>query len=513
MTIKQRGQSLEEFAAALRPGEVGTIPLENLTAAEHAMLLGTPEERLGRLLSSASDRDAAMEGVGLVDAKLTDLLATTMRAEMVSDLLGESGAIAAIDTRIALACGLGLLTGDDRITLSLLNRVRDRFIQNPKLLTFAEDGEVEGWLNSPALFSSREEFAIPSRLRLVMACQRAIHRMDLSLAGRPRGPLCIPPESMPVITHDQMARRVSNTGLSAPDMDAVVRAAESVRGANLRALATDEVQARVVALIKHARGGLGSYRDRTHVWHRGRSKAPEQGFDNIQDVLYRRQDVEMNRANFPGSSTFYASWNVSTVLEELRVRPGDVVHLVAARVEPPRTLPCYCVGDFSHVMNSGRSLVNDPNIEREVAQARFNLTREEFYCQWYIDAFLASEFKAERKNSYEYAATAAFAEFMARGRGGLMYPSVAQAGAINLAVPATVFDEYFEVLHTHVVRIKKVIEFGIYDVEWIRSSCDFAEDGAIRWNSDRRYSAFVGSTLRSEEIPTPDFRGWRVPSQ
>jgi hypothetical protein len=79
---------------------------------------------------------------------------------------------------------------------------------------------------------------------------------------------------------------------------------------------------------------------------------------------------------------------------------------------------------------------------------------------------------------------------------------------MNLAIPARVFDDSFEVVWTEVVKVDRAYGFGVYDVSHVRFSHDFSDNGDINWGSKpiRITFAFQGG-----KMPTGPVKGWRVP--
>jgi hypothetical protein len=88
-----------------------------------------------------------------------------------------------------------------------------------------------------------------------------------------------------------------------------------------------------------------------------------------------------------------------------------------------------------------------------------------------------------------------------------MYPSVKMHNALNIAVPAQVFDLRFEVLATRVCRVVHRYDYGLYLCSGNRSSYDFATDGTIRWESDKKIPCAPGGHI------VPGYQGWRKPPQ
>jgi hypothetical protein len=71
---------------------------------------------------------------------------------------------------------------------------------------------------------------------------------------------------------------------------------------------------------------------------------------------------------------------------------------------------------------------------------------------------------------------------------------------MNLAIPAKVFDDHFEVVWTEVVKVDRVYGFGVYEVNHTRFSRDFSDNGNINWGSEpiRITVAFQGGKCSTD---------------
>lgn len=253
----------------------------------------------------------------------------------------------------------------------------------------------------------------------------------------------------------------------------------------------------------------------SQIWYRGRACPPE-GWPNLTDCIYRTAPKVSGygRAHYPNQSIFYASWNIATVLAELRPKPETFVQVIAVRPKEGVTIRCHVVGEVEHVFLAGRSLVNDPLVRDEVIKKLRAMPPEELPKLVYKDAFFAELFSRPvdktREHEHEYKITAAHAQLFFNEGYGLIYPSVQNRGGNNLAVPAALFDEYFEVLWTEVCAVKAEYGSGIYNViPPMRGSCEFERDGRIVWESTRTMNRTF-DYQRGFQVEG-GFEGWRVP--
>ena len=107
--------------------------------------------------------------------------------------------------------------------------------------------------------------------------------------------------------------------------------------------------------------------------------------------------------------------------------------------------------------------------------------------------------------------TAAFAKRLFNNGHGVIYASVEVTGGMNIAVSSLTFNEYFEVLWTELLEVKRHYGYGLYECNRLRATREFSADGEINWNTDRpldrRHQFRGGYAVRGG-----DRRGWRVPS-
>jgi hypothetical protein len=293
-------------------------------------------------------------------------------------------------------------------------------------------------------------------------------------------------------------------------LDEIVALGTNLRGSNLRTFEVKDVAALVVEFLSNA-GELPHFSTTSNqTWFRGRICNEGTGYANLRDVIYPPKTVDFGRANIPGRRVFYASWNILAVMDELSVRSGQYVQIVAARAREKAMVPCADYGELTHLLYSGRIRRPAPQLEQWIANMWLKADANTQRRLQYVDAFVSEEFRKVRTHSVEYQVTAAIAEiFHESGGGGIIYPSVASYAAENVAVSAEVFDEKFEVLWTEVHRIDRFYGYGVYDATITRRTCDFDPDGLIKWDSGKEYR-YQEDPIRGDHSPEAGYVGWRV---
>lgn len=293
---------------------------------------------------------------------------------------------------------------------------------------------------------------------------------------------------------------------STPSLDDLFAMAESIRGANLRARTVDSIREQLLALLSgYELNGIG--RSSHQVWYRARRCEGGTEFSSLSDMIYPPSgSPDFGRAQLPGSSVLYASWNPFTALDEIGAQAGDMIQIIALRPIAGVDVPCHVVGEYQNFNNSGRSLLRSEKIEQYMSHLQ-STDIKRFISSVFVDSVVAELFRYPVKRAFEYKFTAVYSELLLRAKGGLIYPSVETSGGMNLAVSAATFDSEFEVLSTEVLKIERSYGYGLYVCSLLRQSCDFETNGCINWGS-MQHREFIrtpqAGLQEAQHIP-----GWR----
>lgn len=149
MTTKTKHQSLEAIARALTPGSISNIPIDTLTKEEFQQIIAPdPKQRFLDLEHIGTNRDMILEGVGLLDVALTELLRRFVVPDAAEKLFSAHGKIKDLEAKIELSFGLGLIDAEERAYLNALRRIRNAFAHDPTLHHFEHDEKVVGLIRS-----------------------------------------------------------------------------------------------------------------------------------------------------------------------------------------------------------------------------------------------------------------------------------------------------------------------------------------------------------------------------
>jgi len=190
------------------------------------------------------------------------------------------------------------------------------------------------------------------------------------------------------------------------------------------------------------------------TWFRARKCADAEGYGNLHQMLYPPADLctGYGRANLPGLPSLYASSTLVTALDETRPNAGDFVQAIVIGARPGVQYPCHVVGETERVTKSGHSSMGLKTTEEHfITEYQRGITNKHL-TDLFIDSFFAAWFRERVDEPLDYKKTAIYSSLIHGLGSGLIYPSVMSAGAVNIAIPATDFDKYFEVFFTTLYR-------------------------------------------------------------
>lgn len=173
----------------------------------------------------------------------------------------------------------------------------------------------------------------------------------------------------------------------------------------------------------------------------------------------------------------------------------------------PFQFPCAVANDYQSIFNFGRSAVNSQKIVESLNKL-IATNKVLFIAQVFIDSVLSELFRRKVSDQDDYAPSAVVATRVHSIRQGLMYPSVRTSHAINLAVRAGDFDDFFEVLDSEVFQITDYLGYGLYSLKRLKYTCSITSSGLFDWASNRQMPTSTGS-FRDAQIPA-EFLGWRA---
>jgi len=311
-----------------------------------------------------------------------------------------------------------------------------------------------------------------------------------------------------------MTESADETGLfgaarSSPQGEAVLTAkmqlAALLRGTNLRSLTAEALRVELLKLLEGYQIQSIPY-NYQQVWHRARVVEKGDCYSSLDQLIYPASgNRTYGRANLPGSSVMYGSWNVPTAADEINAEVGDIVQTITFRTIPGAQVNCYSIGNYRSFYDRGFCLFKHPPMFAAIQQLS-ETQPDAFMVSVFIDLVLSEIFGRINAAGYDNKLSAVYCELLMKD-GGFVYPSVKNPAAMNIAISSSLFGSSFEVLTTEVARVEMVWGYGLYGIQVLRRCCDFDAVGNINWASTRRRIVRWSERIGWQFDASP---GWRV---
>lgn len=259
---------------------------------------------------------------------------------------------------------------------------------------------------------------------------------------------------------------------------------------------------------------MGVTRSDDQMWYRARRLADNDNypFENLHQLIYPTLPAKSyGRAHVPNDRVLYGAWNMDTAFAEINPSVGERLQLISFRPRVGVQYPCHIVGEIDAFDRTGNTPFGSQlNIPGLTIMRRRDFVR--YQSMQYIDSVITKIFRrsVEIHEKELYRISAVYSQLMHKGNVGVIYPSVKNANAVNLALDANEFDQNFEVIHTGIAEV--IAEPGGIK-EWWKGGvgcCNFGMDGTINWTArfDRQFDIDKYGGLR-ENRGRP---GWRKPT-
>lgn len=210
------------------------------------------------------------------------------------------------------------------------------------------------------------------------------------------------------------------------------------------------------------------------------------GFTCESEVGYPPPSIaRAGRLNDVGSPCLYLSAKRETALAEIGAEAGNYVHLVGFRVLADQILRTIAIGELGHVQKTGYVRITGVDPKLTIARLLNRYPPEQGLRVVYIDSYLGSVLSDPDARESDYLRTQILAKLLYRRSQavGMFYPSVRSPLGINLAVSAPAADSLFHSAASVVVRVKRVLRFGYFDFDIVRTAKDVGADGQFMWQT------------------------------
>ncbi len=233
------------------------------------------------------------------------------------------------------------------------------------------------------------------------------------------------------------------------------------------------------------------------LW-RARICSDKHGFESFSKMHYPPANcVAAGRVNDPASPLLYSSFTQLTALREVQVKSGDIVQVMAYKMDRGDPVRCFTLGEFANVHLRGRG-----NLPEEVSEKLNSILNglkfEPGLSFVFLDAFFASVMNGKQEHVHGYVRSRVLARLMLQKYPcieAVHYPSVAREGAMNIAIAPATADRALQFLGTSVLLVEKVFGYGLCRFRILKSATQLTEDGMFVWrsaNSSLQRTALTG---------------------
>lgn len=206
------------------------------------------------------------------------------------------------------------------------------------------------------------------------------------------------------------------------------------------------------------------------------------GYPDLRDIYYPPPEkTVINRLNEQGQPFLYLSFEIDTALQEMEAKEGDLLQVGFYKVKDNSKLRVGLVGEVKSSFHAMGHCIGDDTRDglRQVLKGASEKDMMLAKSIVYLDAFFEQILrdKDAKQNDYKHSRALSRQIFQTRNYvDALIYHSVANSGAKNIAMPATHADRLIELERTLVIKVNKVCEYGLYD--WDIHSVLHASDGS-----------------------------------
>lgn len=275
-------------------------------------------------------------------------------------------------------------------------------------------------------------------------------------------------------------------------LDFTLAMIEQIRGGAARRLTIEQLTEVISALFKGMPYiGYAIKKTELDMVFRGRIGRSNELLEKPSEFGYRQpRDVkDYGRCHGPGTSMFYCSTNLATVLTELGPEVGDRVHLARATIKEKHELRVTAIGEIDYSRRYNRPVIGNNKSYEVLTDLLGRIKRKDSNDHARIlvtDAFFADLFAQPARKQHEYRPTSVLADLIFRmpdGFDGLAYPSVEHRGGINYAIRPESFDEHMELEEFAAIEITKYYGFGLYEWRDCANATATDKHGNLVWET------------------------------
>lgn len=219
------------------------------------------------------------------------------------------------------------------------------------------------------------------------------------------------------------------------------------------------------------------------IW-RGRICDSELGYENIKEVGFPPKELTpVNRLNEQFDPLLYSSINQYAILDEIGADEGSYVHMVGYSTIQEKPLRLGFVGEMAHTHRWGNARLSD-SLGEQLRKIMGDMSLDVGLSAVYTDAFISSILQDPKASDNNYLHSRILASLLFKKQNdldGLVYPSIALEHSMNFAIKPNAVEQKLKMSGTCVIKVKRKFNYGIYDVEIVRSVNRVDSSGNIIW--------------------------------
>lgn len=194
-----------------------------------------------------------------------------------------------------------------------------------------------------------------------------------------------------------------------------------------------------------------------------------------------KQFAGPQRLSDPQVPNLYAALREETSLSEIGACNGDLVQLTAFAIKPGRELRLTSLGQFTGCYKNGHLPMIGPDPGHTIARLlnqRKPLDRQMLV---FADSLLSEVLASPEARENDYLKTRLLvAKIYGKNVcSGMLYPSVRNAGAANIAITAAACDQVMQPISSRVIEVNARRDFSLYEFTVLRHVVGINAEGLL----------------------------------
>ena len=205
------------------------------------------------------------------------------------------------------------------------------------------------------------------------------------------------------------------------------------------------------------------------------------------DLAYPKEPPLYGRCNRPKCPMLYCSLYEDAALAEIDAQAGDLFAISTFLL--PTNFHFAPIGELDYFRRTGNTYIGE--MTAEVSKCFEDAKGDkDWEISALLDAFLAEEFAKDATSQSDYKVTSAFSDILLNDLNpntpldGIVYPSVKFRNGLNFAICPQAYESKLKLIEaeTHIVEIRKVVGFGLFNLRGVVTLKAIAPSGELLWS-------------------------------